>query len=175
MLLPLPDVSRRHCRIVHNGEKWEIIDLESLNGVWVNDRGVERAVLNHGDRIRLGVLYFHGRFIDAELARPTAPTRASCVAFSASCRRLTMLRNGREDGPHEGLATPDGRRYHVGMTTGVVLEREEYIEQAYFFRVLHATVWRTAWPRRTCCSASTRGNPFHDAPTLRHPVPVWRN
>ncbi len=56
--LPLPDVSRRHCRIVHNGEKWEIIDLESLNGVWVNDRGVERAVLNHGDRIRLGGFTF---------------------------------------------------------------------------------------------------------------------
>jgi pSer/pThr/pTyr-binding forkhead associated (FHA) protein len=56
--LPLPDVSRRHCRIVHADEKWEIIDLESLNGVWVNDRSVERAVLNHGDMLRLGGFTF---------------------------------------------------------------------------------------------------------------------
>jgi pSer/pThr/pTyr-binding forkhead associated (FHA) protein len=56
--LPLPDVSRRHCRIVHADEKWEIIDLESLNGVWVNDRSVERAVLNHGDTVRLGGFTF---------------------------------------------------------------------------------------------------------------------
>ncbi len=34
------------------------------------------------------------------------------------------------------LATPDDRRYHDGMATGAVLDREEYIEQAYFFRVL---------------------------------------
>jgi len=56
--LPLPDVSRRHCRIVHADDKWEIIDLESLNGVWVNERSVERAVLNHGDSVRLGGFTF---------------------------------------------------------------------------------------------------------------------
>jgi pSer/pThr/pTyr-binding forkhead associated (FHA) protein len=54
----LPDVSRRHCRIVHADDKWEIIDLESLNGVWVNDRSVARAVLNHGDTVRLGGFTF---------------------------------------------------------------------------------------------------------------------
>jgi pSer/pThr/pTyr-binding forkhead associated (FHA) protein len=65
--LPLPDVSRRHCRIVHTGEKWEIIDLESLNGVWVNDSSVERAVLNHGDTVRLGGFTFM-----VDLSTPTA-------------------------------------------------------------------------------------------------------
>ena len=56
--LPLPDVSRRHCRIIRVDEKWEVIDLESLNGVWVNDRSVQRAVLNHGDTLRLGGFTF---------------------------------------------------------------------------------------------------------------------
>jgi pSer/pThr/pTyr-binding forkhead associated (FHA) protein len=65
--LPLPDVSRRHCRIVHADEKWEIIDLESLNGVWVNDRSVARAVLNHGDRLRLGGFTFM-----VDLSMPTS-------------------------------------------------------------------------------------------------------
>jgi pSer/pThr/pTyr-binding forkhead associated (FHA) protein len=65
--LPLPDVSRRHCRIVHAGEKWEVIDLESLNGVWVNERHVERAELHHGDTLRLGGFTFM-----VDLSRPTA-------------------------------------------------------------------------------------------------------
>ncbi len=65
--LPLPDVSRRHCRIVHSGETWEVIDLESLNGVWVNDRQVERAVLHQGDALRLGGFTFR-----VDLSTPAA-------------------------------------------------------------------------------------------------------
>jgi pSer/pThr/pTyr-binding forkhead associated (FHA) protein len=74
--LSLPDVSRRHCRIIHAGEKWEIVDLDSLNGVWVNDRNVERAVLNHGDSVRLGGFTFK-----VDLSTPNAAT----------------------DGPHDGV------------------------------------------------------------------------
>lgn len=35
-----------------------------------------------------------------------------------------------------GLAVAEARRYHAPMGAGKILEREEYIEQAYFFRVL---------------------------------------
>jgi pSer/pThr/pTyr-binding forkhead associated (FHA) protein len=65
--LTLPDVSRRHCRLVHAGEKWEVIDLESLNGVWVNERHVDRAELQHGDTLRLGGFTFM-----VDLSKPTA-------------------------------------------------------------------------------------------------------
>jgi pSer/pThr/pTyr-binding forkhead associated (FHA) protein len=56
--LSLPDVSRRHCRLFHADGRWEVVDLDSLNGVWVNDAAVENAVLNHGDRLRLGGFTF---------------------------------------------------------------------------------------------------------------------
>ena len=56
--LPLPDVSRRHCRFVYAGGHWQVIDLQSLNGVWVNDKPVQRSPLYHGDRLRLGELVF---------------------------------------------------------------------------------------------------------------------
>jgi len=52
--LPLPDVSRRHCRFVWNAGHWHAYDLGSLNGLWVNDRMVQQAVLAHGDRLRIG-------------------------------------------------------------------------------------------------------------------------
>ena len=56
--LALPDVSRRHCRMVHANGRWEVIDLKSLNGIWVNDLAVEQAVLNHGDMLRIGGFTF---------------------------------------------------------------------------------------------------------------------
>jgi pSer/pThr/pTyr-binding forkhead associated (FHA) protein len=56
--LPLPDVSRRHCRFVYAGGHWQVIDLQSLNGVWVNDQMVQRSPLYHGDRLRIGELVF---------------------------------------------------------------------------------------------------------------------
>src|SRR5258707_482200 len=41
--LPLPDVSRRHCRFVFLDGRWQVFDLNSLNGVFVNDQPVAQA------------------------------------------------------------------------------------------------------------------------------------
>jgi hypothetical protein len=65
--LPLPDVSRRHCRFVFSGGRWQVRDLRSLNGTFVNDERVEQSELRAGDRVRLGGLVFV-----VELARPQA-------------------------------------------------------------------------------------------------------
>lgn len=56
--LPLPDVSRRHCRFLWVEGKWQVIDLKSLNGVYVNDHLVPQAVLRHGDMVRIGGFTF---------------------------------------------------------------------------------------------------------------------
>ena len=34
--LPLPDVSRRHCRFLYTDGHWFVQDLQSLNGTFVN-------------------------------------------------------------------------------------------------------------------------------------------
>jgi pSer/pThr/pTyr-binding forkhead associated (FHA) protein len=65
--LTLPDVSRRHCRLCHADGRWEVVDLKSLNGVWVNQEAVERAVLQQGDLLRLGGFTFM-----VDLSRPVA-------------------------------------------------------------------------------------------------------
>jgi pSer/pThr/pTyr-binding forkhead associated (FHA) protein len=65
--LCLPDVSRRHCRLFHTDGRWEVVDLDSLNGVWVNEQAVEQAVLNHGDTLRLGGFTFV-----VDLSKPAA-------------------------------------------------------------------------------------------------------
>jgi pSer/pThr/pTyr-binding forkhead associated (FHA) protein len=50
-------VSRVHCRLVsdRNGQL-EVEDLNSTNGTFVNGRRIDRAVLVHGDRLRIGRL-----------------------------------------------------------------------------------------------------------------------
>ncbi|UCF67311.1 MAG: FHA domain-containing protein [Acidobacteriota bacterium] len=54
-----PEVSRRHCVLVHERERLEIIDLGSSNGTLVNGQRVERRALSHGDRIQIGSSLLH--------------------------------------------------------------------------------------------------------------------
>ena len=56
--LPLPDVSRRHCRFVFSAGHWRVIDLGSLNGIYVNGEPVQQAELHHSDTLRIGGFVF---------------------------------------------------------------------------------------------------------------------
>ena len=52
--LALPEISRRHCRIVFENDRWRVYDLSSLNGVFVNGERMQEATLYDGDRLQLG-------------------------------------------------------------------------------------------------------------------------
>jgi pSer/pThr/pTyr-binding forkhead associated (FHA) protein len=56
--LPLPDVSRRHCRFLFSQGVWQVIDLNSLNGIFLNGEPVRQATLRQGDLIRIGGFIF---------------------------------------------------------------------------------------------------------------------
>jgi two-component system, NtrC family, response regulator HydG len=49
-----PTVSRKHCTIQQVDEQFELIDLDSLSGTFVNGMPVRRKLLDHGDTIRIG-------------------------------------------------------------------------------------------------------------------------
>jgi hypothetical protein len=51
-----PNVSRRHAELRHQDGAWIVADLGSTNGVKVNGRRVEHAVLKPGDEIMLGLV-----------------------------------------------------------------------------------------------------------------------
>jgi pSer/pThr/pTyr-binding forkhead associated (FHA) protein len=73
--LPLPDVSRRHCRFLFSEGVWQIIDLNSLNGVYLNGDSIRQATLRQGDLIRIGGFIFA---VDMNGASPeTAESEAS--------------------------------------------------------------------------------------------------
>ena len=66
--LPLPDVSRRHCRFVFVHGGWRVVDLDSLNGVWLNGERVAHADLHAGDSLRIGGFTFE---VETEVPAPT--------------------------------------------------------------------------------------------------------
>jgi pSer/pThr/pTyr-binding forkhead associated (FHA) protein len=73
--IPLGDVSRKHCRIVRDGEMLKIEDLGSSNGTFLNAHRVQEALLSPGDSIQVGpvvfVLQIDGEPADDELAPVT--------------------------------------------------------------------------------------------------------
>src|SRR5205823_9948169 len=47
-------VSRLHCRLTASNDSLEVVDLESTNGTFVNDKRIHKAALAAGDRLRVG-------------------------------------------------------------------------------------------------------------------------
>jgi transcriptional regulator with GAF, ATPase, and Fis domain len=49
-----PLLSRRHCVIKRDGDGFQVIDLDSRNGIFVNNIPVQKHLLQHGDQIEIG-------------------------------------------------------------------------------------------------------------------------
>src|SRR5262245_52764323 len=49
-----PEVSRRHCKFVFRDGAWSVVDLNSVNGVFVNEEPAPNRRLESFDMIRIG-------------------------------------------------------------------------------------------------------------------------
>lgn len=67
-----PSVSRRHCQIVEINGRIRLVDLDSQNGVAVNDELVEECFLDDGDEITVGSARFQLTF--EKVAPPPQPS-----------------------------------------------------------------------------------------------------
>jgi hypothetical protein len=58
--LPSPKISRKHAKILFNGLIFEIEDLNSTNGTFLNGRKIKKSALKNGDELKLAdeILYF---------------------------------------------------------------------------------------------------------------------
>ena len=89
--LPLPDVSRRHCRFTFTDGCWHIYDLKSLNGVWVNGHAVDEAVVRPGDKVRIGGFTFVAE--SAEMPLPSVSPEVARGVLSNLLKSLPPRRN----------------------------------------------------------------------------------
>ena len=56
--IPLGEVSRKHCRLVRDGDTLKLEDLGSSNGTFLNGQRVQEALLSPGDTIQVGPVAF---------------------------------------------------------------------------------------------------------------------
>jgi class 3 adenylate cyclase len=65
-----PEISRRHALIRADGDFFEIEDLDSLNGTWVNGQRIAMTRVGAGDTIQLGKTVIA---VEADAPEPTGP------------------------------------------------------------------------------------------------------
>src|SRR5580704_16680946 len=56
--IPLGEVSRKHARLVRDGDSLRLEDLGSSNGTFLNGQRVQEAVLSAGDSVQIGPVVF---------------------------------------------------------------------------------------------------------------------
>ncbi|MGD0389716.1 MAG: FHA domain-containing protein [Tepidisphaeraceae bacterium] len=56
--IPLGEVSRKHCRLIKDGEAIRLEDLGSSNGTFHNGERVREATLGPGDTVQIGPVTF---------------------------------------------------------------------------------------------------------------------
>src|ERR1700737_2927893 len=79
-----PAVSRKHSAIRQNGLHFELIDLDSQNGTFVNGIPIRRRNIDHGDTIRIGsselvFLTHEGEVFPNEEMRPSEASSNSTL------------------------------------------------------------------------------------------------
>jgi transcriptional regulator with GAF, ATPase, and Fis domain len=98
-----PSVSRRHCVITRQDERFQVRDLDSRNGTQVNGESVKERWLTHGDQLTVGDSVFlflteedtkksdRVEFEDNQLTHATAQIRPQDVLYLQPDRILSEL------------------------------------------------------------------------------------
>lgn len=115
-------VSRRHARIEWDAVagNYVIYDLQSTNGLYVNEQRVDNRVLRSGDRIRMGktMLVF-------ESSEPPAEKQVTPAAVVASSRPIAHLVLYPDTPQQEVFPLPSEALIGRALTADIVLEDPE--------------------------------------------------
>ncbi|MGE5610201.1 MAG: FHA domain-containing protein [Bacillota bacterium] len=78
--IPLGEVSRKHCRLIMEGDALRVEDLGSSNGTFLNGARVQESPVQPGDQLQIGPVVFtvqiNGVPADDEI-QPAAPAAPS--------------------------------------------------------------------------------------------------
>lgn len=97
-------VSRHHAELRRDTDGWSVFDLKSTNGVEVNRALVQRAPLQPGDRLGIGIFELVFEVVEpplpppgmlfrpVEAPRPPKPADSDAIAGLASLGNATLVR-----------------------------------------------------------------------------------
>ncbi|MEL7058714.1 MAG: adenylate/guanylate cyclase domain-containing protein [Acidobacteriota bacterium] len=109
VVLPDYSVSRRHAAVRPTADGWTVVDLGSTNGVEVNARAIETAVLRPGDVLKIGV--FELRVTDSALRGKAATSPSEPASSPAS--------------PAAGMAPEPGSRSDPAISNATIVRSLE--------------------------------------------------
>lgn len=117
--IPSNDVSRKHCRLLVEGDKVSIEDLESLNGTYLNSKPIEgvREVIP-GDHIRVGPITFVIDFSTEEADSSASDEEERAVADDLVDVTLVDAPPPRHEPSTSKGATRPGNRQPAGQKSG---------------------------------------------------------
>lgn len=106
-------ISKLHARIYQEKDKFFIQDCDSTNGTYVNDKRINRIVLNHGDSIVLGLQKFI--FCNSMMERP----------LSLQEEHFLLLPKGTKNEPYE---LGDSCRIGYSKDNEIVLKNSKILD-----------------------------------------------
>jgi pSer/pThr/pTyr-binding forkhead associated (FHA) protein len=125
LMIPLGEISRKHCRIIREGDTLRLEDLGSSNGTFHNGKRIQETVLEAGDTIQVGpvtfVLQVDGVPADDEL-KPHGKERAAAGMDDDDLATLDDEEGGNHEletlGDEEELETLDEDKTRKGGGDG---------------------------------------------------------
>jgi pSer/pThr/pTyr-binding forkhead associated (FHA) protein len=125
LMIPLGEISRKHCRIIREGDTLRLEDLGSSNGTFHNGKRIQETVLEAGDTIQVGpvtfVLQVDGVPADDDL-KPRGKEGAATAMDDDDLETLDDEEGGNHEletlGDEEELETLDEDKTHRGVGGG---------------------------------------------------------
>ena len=75
--IPLGEISRKHCRLIKDGDSLRIEDMGSSNGTFHNGQRVQEAVIQPGDTVQVGSIAFVVQIDGVPADEDLKPVRAA--------------------------------------------------------------------------------------------------
>lgn len=101
--IPLGEISRKHCRLINDGESLRVEDMGSSNGTFHNGQRVQEATIQPGDTVQVGsigfVVQIDGTPADEELQPQMAAPSEGAVA-SEDSGAMSLEGEGSATGEH---------------------------------------------------------------------------
>lgn len=103
LVVPSPHVSGRHAHVRRTENGWEVRDLDSTNGTFVNGRRISHGILHRGDLLLLGAVELLVDTGEAGRPGPVLPETPIDVTPSTTPRTVLVSHAGPDRGPAERI------------------------------------------------------------------------